>query len=518
MKHSRLLKGLGGFGIMAIVTVSFLAMGCDSTGAGGNGDNPSPSPYTVSGTVTEDGSGDGIAGVEISFSGGFSSVTTNSTGEWTNSDLTGAVTVTPGLDGWTFVPPSCVVEGPSDSVDFTGTEAAISFAGGNGTEVDPYQVTTAAQLNEIRNHLSDHFVQTADIDLSGYVTGEGWEPIGPVLWGSFKGAGRTISGLFIDRTGDKNGLFAQSGGDIQDVNLVGVEITADGNWVGALVGTNSGTIENCTADGTVTQTGGATVGGLVGSNSGTITGSESNAAVSGAFTVGGLSGINYGTIENSFATGPVAGPQTGGLGNRVGGLVGLNENGLISESYATGLVTIDAGGYGVGGLVGSSDGTARIERSYATGNVVATGEMWYIGGLVGENLSEIEDSYATGDVAGCHSVGGFVGLNESDGTISRCYSYGTVEASGSDLGGFAGQSSGTIEASYWDTEASGILVSARGEGRTTAQMQAGTPAAYINPDGSEDTDEGEENLMYEGWDPGVWDFGTASDYPVLLWQ
>ncbi|TVR31960.1 MAG: hypothetical protein EA404_08845, partial [Spirochaetaceae bacterium] len=311
--------------------------------------------YTISGLVTENASAVGIEGVNIAFSDGSSSVTTNADGEWSKSGLSGAVTVTPVHDDWSFDPPELLVHGPSESVDFTGTESGISFAGGDGTESDPYQVATAAQLNEIRNHLSSYFVQTADIDLSGYTEGDGWEPIGPVFWGSLDGgANHTISGLFIDRTGDKTGLFANSGGDILNVKLVDVDITADGDWVGALAGSNSGTITNCTADGTVTQTGDATatVGGLVGSNSGTITGSESNAAVSGAFTVGGLSGTNRGTIADSFATGPVAGPQTGDLGNRVGGLVGLNENGLISDSYATGLVTIDAAGYAVGGLVG----------------------------------------------------------------------------------------------------------------------------------------------------------------------
>ena len=501
---------------VVMITMVLVALGCDSTGAGGGGDDPDTGPYAVSGTVTEDGSGVGIEGVEVSFTGGHTPVTTDSGGEWSMSGLSGAVTVTPTLDDWTFDPPAFLVDGPSDSVDFSGTEPGISFAGGDGTPGDPYQVATAAQLNEIRNYLSDHFVLTDDIDLSAYTDGDGWAPIGPTFWGSYDGAGHTISGLFIDRSGDKTGLFAESGGEIQNVTLTGVNITADGNWVGALAGTNSGTIENCTVDGTVTLTDGGQAGGLVGHNGGTITNSESNVAVFGAFMVGGLTGNNSGTIADSFATGPVNGPVAGGSGNRVGGLAGLN-SGLISDSYATGLVTFDADGFGIGGLVGTSEGS--VVRSYATGNVVASGDVWYIGGLIGENLSEVEDSYATGDVTGHNSVGGFVGLNQFvEAIISRCYSYGAVTATGSNLGGFAGQSldSSTIEASYWDTDASAIEESAGGEGRTTSQMQAGTSGAYISPDGSVDGDEEPENLMYNGWDDlGVWDFGTATDYPVL---
>ena len=49
-----------------------------------------------------------------------------------------------------------------------------TFTHGAGT-ADPYQVWTAADLNGVRDHLSAHFIQIVDIDLSGY---ENWEPIG----------------------------------------------------------------------------------------------------------------------------------------------------------------------------------------------------------------------------------------------------------------------------------------------------------------------------------------------------
>ena len=48
---------------------------------------------------------------------------------------------------------------------------AYVFAHGTGTEADPYLVETAADLNGVRDYLSAHFKQTADIDLSGY---ENW--------------------------------------------------------------------------------------------------------------------------------------------------------------------------------------------------------------------------------------------------------------------------------------------------------------------------------------------------------
>jgi len=43
------------------------------------------------------------------------------------------------------------------------------FAGGSGTESDPWQVATAEQLNNVRNYSSQHFIQTADIILEWHL-------------------------------------------------------------------------------------------------------------------------------------------------------------------------------------------------------------------------------------------------------------------------------------------------------------------------------------------------------------
>ena len=61
--------------------------------------------------------------------------------------------------------------------------ASAQFAGGTGSESDPYIIETAEQLNEVRNYLDgNHFRLNADIDLTDYLTTNsaesGWEPIG----------------------------------------------------------------------------------------------------------------------------------------------------------------------------------------------------------------------------------------------------------------------------------------------------------------------------------------------------
>ena len=98
-----------------------------------------------------------------------------------------------------------------------------------------------------------------------------------------------------------------------------------------------------------------------------------NAQVTGNGTVGGLLGGNYGgTLSNSYLTGKVNGF------NKVGGLSGVNY-GTLTNSYATGSVS---GSSYVGGLLGWNSGT--VSNSFATGSVSGTA---HLGGLSGINYS-----------------------------------------------------------------------------------------------------------------------------------
>ena len=100
-------------------------------------------------------------------------------------------------------------------------------------------------------------------------------------------------------------------------------------------------------------------------------------------------------------------------GSIVGGLVGNNREGTVSNSYATGTVTGTA--LFVGGLVGQNyQGT--VSNSYATGSVTGSSN---VGGLVGHNnQGTVSNSYATGSVTGSSNVGGLVGI-KSGGTVSK---------------------------------------------------------------------------------------------------
>jgi filamentous hemagglutinin family protein len=185
------------------------------------------------------------------------------------------------------------------------------------------------------------------------------------------------------------------------------------------------------------------VGGLVGfNNGGSISKSYATGRVVGALYTGGLVGVHKGSITDSYATASVNGSDIG-----PGGLVGYSI-GSISNSYATGPVA--GGSFYSGGLVGVNRG--HISNSYATGTV--NGAMHGAGGLVGVNgqavgdNASISNSYATGAVSGGQNdVGGLVGATYVN--ISNSYATGTVSGSAQDVGGLVGiQYGGSISQSY----------------------------------------------------------------------
>lgn len=226
-------------------------------------------------------------------------------------------------------------------------------------EIPIYTSEQLASIGKISDYpLDAKYILMANLDLSGYASGEGWDPIGSdtaYFTGAFNGNGLVIKNLTINRpTSDCQGLFASTGSTAKLTNIKLENVNVFGNY--------------CT-------------GGLVGYNLGTIENSYSTGSVRGFAVTGGLAGINdSGTIENSCSTGSVTGIYT------TGGLIGMNDYGTVTNSYSTGSVT------------GSDSGT---------------------GGLVGENYGDITNSYSAGKITGSSETGGLVGID--DGTITSSY-------------------------------------------------------------------------------------------------
>ena len=192
----------------------------------------------------------------------------------------------------------------------------------------------------------------------------------------------------------------------------------------------------------------------------------------------------------------------------VGSLVGYNDGSIIN-SYAIGEVS--GSGSSMGGLVGNNGYTGLILSSFANVNIIGLDE---VGGLVGLHRGRITNSYAVGTVSvtstGDASVGGLVAkVGRNDGEIINSYAIGRVIPNADNApsaGGLVGVTTGTVIASYWDTQTSERQSSAGGDGaiaRTTVQLRSPT-APGTTP-----------MATYYGWDAKVWDFGDNNHYPAL---
>jgi hypothetical protein len=385
-----------------------------------------------------------------------------------------------------------------------------------------HQISTPAQLQAIGSGgagagdcgLGASYLQINNITLT--LT---WTPVSDGFTGTFDGGNFSITGLQVLGGPDSNqGMFRDVSGTVTRVNLVGASVESFNGTLGTLVGflRATGVVSYSNATGSVTGQG--NIGGLVGESMGSISHSSAGVAVSSTDnSVGGLLGFNDGgSVSNSHATGSV----TSATGDRVGGLVGFSDDngvpggGAISASSATGAVT---GAEGVGGLVGSLDGPLSASLSSGAVNGVKS-----VGGLVGfvnNSRGTILNSYSTGTAtartsSGFYTVGGLVGFLSQDVPVTNSWSSGSVV--GDDPGGLIAFSDTptTANSSFWDTQTSGQASSpGGGTAKTTAQMKLFS------------TFETATWKIVSGWQiydasTRVWGLcsGVNSGYPFLLWE
>ncbi len=137
------------------------------------------------------------------------------------------------------------------------TPAAGSFAGGNGTQADPFQISNLAELRRFMESApifpnNSWYKLTANIDASDTSTwlgGLGWLPVDATLLDGFDPAGFEIQNLFINRpTTDNVGFFSITNSlslNLNNFKFVGGQITGQ-DYVGTLIGRggNAMTIAN----------------------------------------------------------------------------------------------------------------------------------------------------------------------------------------------------------------------------------------------------------------------------------
>ncbi len=401
---------------------------------------------------------------------------------------------------------------------------------GSGTHDEPYLIYSVEQFNLIGLfplEWDKHYRLMSDIDLAGY-TSATFNTIGrytryPVsgvkpFSGVFDGNGYAISNF--NYTGSGGGIFDRvEDAEIKDLGFIdpNVSLNDRGDRVGLLAGwLFNSTITNCYVQGgSVSGTG--IVGGLVGDNyGGTISNSHFQGSVYGSSGVGGLVCWNRGIITNCHFSGEVS-----GTGPKVGGLAGDN-SGSINDCSASGHVS---GINEVGGLVGEQ-WSGRIMNCYTACSV--SGEE-QIGGLIGSNNGVITNCYTTSEVSGATYIGGFAGrngFNPSDvvwhGNIYNCYARGNVIGE-EYVGGFAGNNDyfGLI----YDCYSTGNVLGVEGIGGLVGQNRQGDVIESfwdIENSGLSTSAAGEGKTTAQMQNPNVfmsagWDFAGYLDGPHDIW-
>jgi hypothetical protein len=239
------------------------------------------------------------------------------------------------------------------------------FSGGGGTQAYPYLVENEDDLDNVRNNLGAYYVQTADILMTKFQTGQGFAPI-KNFGGYYDGRGFEIKDLYMNRSENYVGLFGnQTGGIIKRVKLVNATIKASGyDYVGAVAGRSYGQIYDCAVvSGTVE--GRTHVGGLIGyKDGGTVLRSYSHADVIGyGNNVGGFLGYSNvadTSIRQNLSTGKVMDGTIGKTVTNMGGFLGYG------ACYSDNFFNVETSGMSVsaGSAVGMGTNDLRKQSTY----------------------------------------------------------------------------------------------------------------------------------------------------------
>lgn len=348
--------------------------------------------------------------------------------------------------------------------------------------------------------------------------------------GTFDGRGNRIIGLKVENANGNAGIFDTIGtnGVVKDVNIYSGTFTGT-TTAGAVAGVNNGRIEGIVTFGnTVTSNGNAggivginssgefkddandgeltngiydvestgsviagsssaVAGGLVGINDGGLANSFSDSAVTVATGVkldkdttalGGVVGINNGNVQYVDSLGVTNGGATGS--SNIGGIIGTN-NGNMYSGYNESIVS---GNDNVGGIIGENDGginytleedgtvtwsKGTVENVVNATGVTGTGNN--VGGLLGTNIGSVENGRNNGAITGNDYIGGLVGINGENSTLTNLVNDSSAAITGEQyVGGIAGSNAGTITTGNEETDETVNLIN---RGTITGQHYVG---------------------------------------------
>jgi uncharacterized protein YjdB len=335
------------------------------------------------------------------------------------------------------------------------TAMAHPFAGGDGSQASPYQITSREQLDSVRGYLSASFVLNNDIVLTDTGAAASWRPIatssGAPFVGHFDGRGHQLTGMYINiyaPAGASNvsyyGLFGTvgSGAVVENVRVVGgsIKVTADAThlgfaYVGGIVGYIIGSahadttiIRNCyssvslTATTTSATAGTASrLGGIVGYAY--LSDSSTTQAAPLVLLIDGCS-VN-GSITNS-------GLHTGGIAGQIAAANAATKYAslIVSNCFSRANIVSTSIGVGfVGGIVGLAEATNGTATDSLLAGYPATRRIYISNNLTAGG--SITAEALTGNF-GVASIVGYVNVGRGTTLISGnvCASESIVAASG----------------------------------------------------------------------------------------
>ena len=306
---------------------------------------------------------------------------------------------------------------------------------------------------------------TKDGDKVGQLLGMGNSNEGFVIGKNYVGGVIGKNEVDITGTADESVGIVNSGTVIALAGGAGGIIGENSAKINYVIMKNEGEVHgNASADGSEEENG---TGGIIGVNAVGATISNSslmnrvNGNVSGVANVGGIIGINHGVITGGrdandnyykyqiYNNGTIqagsydaaSGTVTANNGANIGGLLG-NNSGALTAGYNTGVV--DAGqSSNVGGIAGTNSGT--LDQVF---NSVVTVTKTETGATDADGKKVYKYTYTDGgEIRGAGNVGGIVGSNTAEGTLSNAYST-TAVAGTSNVANIVGSNAGQVSNIY----------------------------------------------------------------------
>ena len=331
-------------------------------------------------------------------------------------------------------------------------------------------------------------------------------------------------------------------GFISDCSIDGrVVASSQTTYSGLVAGYNTvtGYVGYCAVNGNLTTS--YCGGGIIGYNSGAVSDcyingnvvvNKASSSLNASGWAGGITGIaaEDSIIIHSSSSGIVSiniNEPAMQVSLRAGGIAGTSKSNAIIDlcSSSSDILATATGAPAEsysGGLVGRNE-QSIISKSFASGNVEASSQAnnnsasAYAGGALGSNLGSVSNCYASGD-ADAYSVGspnnafsgGFCGRQSENGYISKSYSTG-IATSTQNKGAFLGELvSGQILASFWNWQTTGFDPDIHsGIGKNSG----GSFELYAVDDSQMQL---ASTFSSVGWDmTDVWYMGVVTGYPEI---